>query len=278
MRKLGTSTIHTGLEISIEENLDIIKDVGFDCVFSGYHDKFKEQLEELERGVRHAKNIGLEYETIHAPFGSDGRGFNLNSMWESGENGDKYAEYLTECIDFCSKYEIRKCILHNAVATVPPPISQYGIDRFEKLFEHAEKRGVMLGIENLEAVDHLAVIMGMVNEKHGFCWDCGHNLCYTPMVDMPLLYGKRMICTHIHDNLGITQPGNIHYRDDLHLLPFDGSLDWDWFAKKINDCGYKGPLTLELSVKPQYKEMGAHGYYEEAYKRALKLREMCDGE
>lgn len=272
MRKLGASTIHTSMDTDIKTNLDAIKNAGFDYCFSSYKE---DGSIDLNQAIKYAKSIGLEYETIHAPFSREGREYSLNSIWKEGEYGEEYIEFLKRCIDLCSDNEVDKCILHNAVGTYPPNVSDIGIDRFEKLFNYAKMRGVHLAIENLEATEHLAVLMGMADSFHGFCWDCGHNLCYTPTVDMARLYGKRMICTHIHDNLGITRPGDIHYRDDLHLLPFDGSLSWNWFAEKIKACGYEGPLTLELSVKPQYKELGIEGYYNEAYKRAVKLREMC---
>lgn len=272
MRKLGVSTLHSNLGITIEQNLDIIKEAGFDCVFSSYKE---DGSIDNAKAIKYAKSIGLEYETLHGPFSREGRQYSLNAVWTKGEEGQEYISFLKRGIDVCSDNEVKTFILHNCVSTFPPPVSDIGLERFALLYDYAKEKGVRLAIENLESTEHLAALMGLATEFHGFCWDCGHNLCYTPTVDLPRLYGKRMICTHIHDNLGITRPGDIHYRDDLHLLPFDGSLSWEWFAKKIKQCGYSGPLTLELSLKPQYEELGAENYYAEAYARASKLREMC---
>ncbi|MBQ6946421.1 MAG: sugar phosphate isomerase/epimerase, partial [Clostridia bacterium] len=120
-------------------------------------------------------------------------------------------------------------------------------------------------------------VMAMLPSYHGFCWDCGHNLCYTPMEDMMAKYGDRLICTHIHDNRGVTRPGDIHYRDDLHLLPFDGNLDWEWFADKIKESKFDGPLTLELSLAAGkgYTDMPLQEFFNDAYRRAQKLLSMC---
>lgn len=269
MRLLGINTLHNQFGISIEENLRIIKEAGFDCVFSTFTRDFP-----VKAAVKEAGIAGLKYETLHAPFGRCGLEQNLNSMWIDGKFGDDYLQLLFECIDACSDGGIDKCVIHNAVTENPPLISEAGKKRFERLFDYAENRKVHMAVENLESPEHLACLMELAGDYHGFCWDCGHNLCYTPMIDLPALYGKRMICTHVDDNRGITRPGKIHYTDDLHLMPFDGSLDWVWYSEKIKECGYQGPLTLEL--KKDYNDKGAAAFYGEAYKRALKLLKMCE--
>ena len=267
MRLLGVNTIHDSFGISLEQNLEIIKDAGFDCVFSS----FSRELN-VKEAVNKANSIGLKYETLHAPFKHCGLEQNLNSMWSDGKNGDEYLKLLLECIDSCADNGIEKCVIHNAVSENPPPISKIGQKRFEQLFVYAENKGIHMAIENLESLEHLSCLLKLADSFHGFCWDCGHNLCYTPMTDLPALYGQRMLCTHVDDNRGITRPGKIHYTDDLHLLPFDGNLDWDWYAEKIRECGYDGPLTLEIK---SISGLDAADFYKEAYKRAFKLRQMC---
>lgn len=44
---------------------------------------------------------------------------------------------------------------------------------------------------------------------------------------MPALYGDRLLCTHLNDNLGIKDyTGQITWRDALHLLSFDSIGNW----------------------------------------------------
>ena len=89
------------------------------------------------------------------------------------------------------------------------------------------------------------------------------------------LYGSRMLCTHIHDNRGVTCPGDIDYRDDLHWLPFDGIITWEWVAKNLKATGYSGPLTLEIGCgRKEYREKSFEEYIKDAYDRAVKLREI----
>ena len=268
MRQLGIATEHKAFGIPIEDDLAAIKRAGFDCVFSTYSQSF-----DVDAAVKAALALGLYYETIHAPFGRCGLEENLNSIWVEGEHGEAYIRLLMDCVDACSRNGIEKCVLHNAVATVPPPVSDIGKKRFAALLDYAESKNVHMAIENLESNEHLAALMSIAGDFHGFCWDCGHNLCYTPFTDMPALYGDRLICTHIDDNKGITRPGYIHYTDDLHLMPFDGCLDWDWYAGKIKATGYKGPLTFELKT---VAGLTPDQFYARAYERAVKLAEMCE--
>ena len=95
---------------------------------------------------------------------------------------------------------------------------------------------------------------------------------------MSAIYGDKLICTHIHDNFGVTQPGNIHTRDDLHRLPFDGNLDWQWYGKRIKEIGYKGPLTLELSSKSKivYENIPLEVFLETAFERMQKVRDFAE--
>lgn len=168
--------------------------------------------------------------------------------------------------------------MHTSVGNTAPEIGPVGLDRFRRLADHAESIGVRLAFENLEPLPHLHAVMEAIGAPHGFCWDCGHNLCYTPAVNMMERYGDRLICTHIHDNHGITRPGYVHYHDDLHRLPFDGVLNWEWFAETIRNSPYAGPLTLELTYWPEYRETPFPAFLEEAYRRAEKIRNMVEQE
>jgi sugar phosphate isomerase/epimerase len=84
----------------------------------------------------------------------------------------------------------------------------------------------------------------------------------------------------LNDNLGIKDfDGNITYLDDLHLLPFDGVVDWNGAAARLNKYNYQGELTFELNrkSKPNRYENDGYGkislleYVTEAYKRACKV-------
>lgn len=267
MRKINISTI-IGSDMPVEKQLPLIKAAGFDGFFTTYYGT---ENEPIDLWAAEAEKIGLEFETIHAPFQY------ANRLWEAGETGREYLEFLKHSIiDACSRIRVDKCVMHVTVGNTAPEVSEEGLALFQELCDYAKNKNVHLAFENLEPLPHIDYVMDHITDTyHGFCWDCGHNACYTPHIDMMKKFGSRLQCIHIHDNLGVTQPGNIDYRDDRHFLPFDGILDWDWFAQKLNDVNYDGPVTLELSImgKEIYQQMSIEEYLAAAYKCGEKLRD-----
>lgn len=97
---------------------------------------------------------------------------------------------------------------------------------------------------------------------------------------MLALYGDRLLCTHLNDNLGIRDfEGQITYIDDLHLLPFDGVGDWQNIADRLNRHHFNDLLTFELTRKSKpgrcendvYAHMEPLEYLTQAYMRACRV-------
>jgi len=57
------------------------------------------------------------------------------------------------------------------------------------------------------------------------------------MLDAMKTLGSRITCTHIHDN---------YYGKDLHLMPYEGEIDWTAHMRTMKEIGYKGNLTYEF--------------------------------
>ena len=269
-RKLGVN-VQERFYIGETDQLKMIKDAGFDSFFTMM---LREDTPEKMYGIADtAAKLGLCYETIHAPFGG------ANDLWEDGEDGAEFYGEMTDRIDACQSLGVPVCIMHVTVTNEAPPESELGLNRFRSLAEYAYKKNVKLAFENLEIPKHLDMVLSEIKEYHGFCWDIGHNNCYTPETDMMSLYSDRLICTHIHDNIGVTGDG-ITYLDDLHLLPFDGTIDWQKQMNKIKDARFDGTLMLELSkIKKQdgrYEALSMEDYLAEAFTRAQRLCEMCE--
>ncbi len=267
MRHLHISTI-IGSTVDQETQIALIKKTGFDGFFTSF-----DGTEPIDSWAKAARKNHLTFETVHGPFAD------ANRMWEDGEQGDQYLAFLEGTIDVCSRIEVDKYILHVTVGNTAPPVSPQGLERFRQLCDHAKSQGVSVCFENLEPLPHLEAVMDFITDPyHGFCWDIGHNACYSPHINMLDKYGPRLKCLHIHDNRGVTRPGDIDYRDDLHLLPFDGILDWQWFAGRLRAWKYDGPITLEVSClgSAGYQIMTAEEYLAEAYKRAQMLRDLID--
>ena len=267
MRPLGMSLTDGG-ETPWREQMRLIADAGFDCTFFDW-----QEGEEAFLQADFARSLGLAVDSLHAPFGK------INAVWEDSSAGEDCFAQLLRVVDDCAAAKIEKLVMHTTVGNHPPQTSELGFVRYRTMCARAKEKGVHICFENLEPFPHLHEIMAAIDDPfHGFCWDCGHNLCYTPHVDMMALYGTRLQCLHLHDNYGVTQPGNIDFRDDQHMLPFDGVLDWDWVARKIADSGYEGPLTFEYSSRTarRHADKPYGEFVRTAKERAVKLCTMID--
>lgn len=260
MRKIGVNLIRFP-EMSDEDILRASAEAGFGAIFTG--------MMEEERQLRCAElmaRFGLEYETIHAPF--DG----INSIWLDGDDGENMLARLIGCVDRCAQVSASIAVVHLSSGENPPSITDIGRARWARLAEHAKKKNIRIAFENQRKLANLAWAMETfgAEDSVGFCWDCGHESCFTPGREYMPLFGSRLICTHIHDNKGI-------YNEDDHWIPFDGNIDYSRFAEHIRKSGYQGSLMLEIAYsRPRYAGMPAREYLEKAAAAAKRLVQMAD--
>ena len=270
MRKLGC-VADTAFGNTIEQNMLLVKKAGFDCTFFSWRPDI-----DTESLMNKANSLELEVETFHSPFGS------VNSIWEEGTEGDAYVEVLRRCIKSAGHYGVPCVVMHTTSGNFPPKTSAIGLMRYKKLVIEAEKQNVKLAFENLEFIRHLELVLDYFkgSKNVGFCYDVGHEHCYSPGIRYMHVFGDRLFCTHIHDNLGLAPSKDVDYRDDLHKIPFDGNIDYERVCRDIRESKFSGSLMLEIAnYKPHffYNDITPEQYYQKAYTAAVKLRSLCDG-
>ena len=80
------------------------------------------------------------------------------------------------------------------------------------------------------------------------------------------------------DNMGTERGFESSWKDDLHLLPFEGTVDFHRFAQQIRDCGYNGSLMLEIGCNPMAPvTLPVEEYLAKAAESARRLRKLIDG-
>ncbi len=259
MREIGIN-LHAKKGLTDKEYLREIASLGFKAVFSGaYGRERQEALADL------CAKYSVRYETLHAPFG------HINDIWLDCEGGQVMLDELKNCVDCCAAAGVPIAVVHLSSGQNPPPVTDIGRERFGRLIEHASKRNVKIAFENQRMLANIAwVFEAFRDETVGFCWDCGHEFCFTPGRKYMPLFGNRLICTHIHDNAAV-------FNADDHLLPFDGKCDFDYVASAIRESGYTGSLMLEIVNETHYAEMTPHEFLEKAVFAVKKLRQMVDG-
>lgn len=214
------------------------------------------------------KENGIICETLHAPFNK------INDMWSDIEEvAQNMMDRLKDAIDKCHKYNIPVVIIHLSSGMPMPEMNEKGIKRFEEIFDYADERNVKVALENQRYLKNLEFFL----EKYpntGFCWDAGHEFALSTNTDIKYMerFGKRAVALHIHDN-------RCEFNKDDHLIPYDGSIDFDYVAKAIAESGYSGTLMLEITknaqmdgIKP-YENMSSEEYILRAYNAVNRLND-----
>lgn len=72
----------------------------------------------------------------------------------------------------------------------------------------------------------------------GICLDFGHAFMMGDLVEAVEAISGHLLTTHVHDNGG---------RNDDHLVPFEGAIDWAAALTAMQKVGYDGAYVLEVA-------------------------------
>lgn len=173
---------------------------------------------------------------------------------------EQYEFAITQAIIASGKIGAKWCALHprSSVSSGFRTSKSLEDNRrdFSKHLECAKKHGTGIAAENLPVFAGIIPIMPFYSsnyedlqtlvdsfndENMGICWDTGHaNMMSFEQADAIRTLGKRIKCTHIHNNFR---------RTDDHLPPDAGNIPWEKVMKAFGDIGYDGPFTLETHCR-----------------------------
>ncbi|MBQ4120041.1 MAG: sugar phosphate isomerase/epimerase [Clostridia bacterium] len=260
MQKLGIN-LDAVDGFSYRDYIKAAKELGFTAVFSDMTTcDCPQEIAAL------CKEYGLEYSFIHAPY------MGTYSLWQEGEKGDKMYESILSCISICEKADVPIAVVHISSGFNPPPMTELGKTRFKNIVGYAKDRNVKIAFENLRNFPYLEWAMNTFKEYSnvGFCWDVGHENCFTEDIEYLKIYGDKLLCTHIHDN-------NCEKGGDLHLIPFDGKIDYKSSIKNLKATSFTGPLMLEVFAKNEmYNGISPLDFLTRAYKSIEKVRDLLN--
>lgn len=251
--------------VSTADTLPLIKEAGFVSFFTNEY-----LPDEVAAIKERADALQLNFEFIHAPF----RG--INAMWLSG------LEYLTifnqikRSIDTAADNGVPAVITHVSSGWNAPAVNDLGLSRYDELVLYAKERGVILAFENLRMVGNLAILIDRYAhfDNVRFCFDSGHEHCYTKTVDWVDIFADKLYCTHVHDNHSRSFEDKASDGDE-HLLPFDGTYDYAKMIHKLDKNGYTGSLMLEVfRAMPKYQALTAEAFLQTAYERIEKISKL----
>jgi sugar phosphate isomerase/epimerase len=211
----------------------------------------------------------LKLHSLHAPIARDYVGGTWKdnlSLAATDETRRKAA--VEECLavlDVAAAVNYSILVLHGGV---PEP---YGgaadnhagslVRSLEELSPVADRYGVRLAVEVIpNAISTPSALVELVESDLdagdlGICMDVGHARLMGDVVDAIETCSGHLITTHLHDNRG---------RNDDHLIPGKGSIDWDAALLGFQKIGYEGFWMFELAAAAERKPI---------LEQAVKVRE-----
>ena len=157
-------------------------------------------------------------------------------------------------------------IMHLTGGFNAPMYNEKGLRRIKDICDYAKSLNMKVAFENTKIKGYLDYVMDNIdNDNVGVCFDSGH--CHAHFND-ELDFEKfknRIFAVHLHDNDGL---------DDLHLLPFDGTIDWEHTIKRLKESNYEGSITLEIHYHRDYVNMSVEEFYKKGYEIGLRIKKM----
>ena len=203
-----------------------------------------------------AHKAGLIVDTVHASYPG------CNEMWLEGEEGEKRLQYFLDCVRNTAMIGVKTMILHVSSGHQPPEPNALGVSRFQKVCDEGVRLGINIAFENLTNITYLYYVMDrVVSPAKKYCYDCGHENLYSYKNDGVLeRYSDLLVAVHLHDNMG---------DHDTHLLPFEGTVDYEKVTSRLAAVGFSLPVTLELKA-----DGAPEDYARRAFEAAKRLGDM----
>lgn len=260
-REIAIVVSNANKEVNVFDTIDAIQNAGFKNVFIQWYNREWNPTQEAQ--LKYIREKGLN--VIFAHLGYQ----NINDLWsDSEENGNKLVERYKNDIEICKENNIHMVIMHLTSKNEAPKYNRLGLKRLQEIVDYAKFLDIKVAFENTQFKGYLDyVIENIENDNVGICFDAGHcHLHFDDDFDFAK-FKNRIFAVHLHDN---------DKSDDLHLLPFDGTIDWKKIIKELKNCNYNGPITMELCYRYKYLEMGIDNFYKRGYEIGEKLKEMFE--
>ena len=263
--KLSTTSMIEG-RFGYAKMHEIFAKAGFECVDHSM-DRLKNDADvlngehyrtEAENMRRDAEKNGLTVNQIHAPF-----------SWSDAQWADQ-SFYDTVIFPRVVRSLEIAGILGAKVAVVHPlhhfvylgheeEIYEKNMKYYRKLIPYAKEYGVKIGVENMYQGDprrkhmiadtcayipeFIRYIDSLDSEQVTACLDIGHTTL-VEQLDEPWDFIRALG----HDRLGALHVHDTDYRNDLHVVPYQGIINWNEVTRALGEIDYQGDFTYEVGA------------------------------
>lgn len=265
--KKGIS-LYFGFESPVEERVKRIKQAGFDCVITSADPNFDHQNGTIQKQMELFRENNLGISSLHMKYKSS----ELVSFWENSELGDKLEKNLIEDVETAKEYGFKCVVVHLENRSDNYEI---GFNRLDRILKTCEKLEIPLAFENIH--DQKTFLIAMERYKDSpyakMCYDSGHNHCFDPEFDYIEKFKDKIICLHLHDNMGKQNEKNNDVIADFHTLNKYGNINWKKLAKKLATIPNELSLDYELLLHKKCDETELE-VLNSAYRQACELEEL----
>ena len=237
------------------QGLKKMRSHGYDCMdFQGFlspdsplyaldKNELAHYLKELKSA---AKAAGIEIWQMHGMWPHD------DATKESRNNVSMRHK---TAIEAAGKLGCKYLVIHPAMpfgwGDEPSKEEVYEInaERFLGLLPVAKENGVTLCIENMpfraghsfSTVTEVKDFVLQINDASmKACFDTGHcNVVGANQYEAIKTLGDKLACLHVHDDTN---------RQDRHLIPFQGEIDWNDVVKGLREIKFDGCISLETQI------------------------------
>jgi sugar phosphate isomerase/epimerase len=215
---------------------------------SGFHFNYgsPESVRELANSLN---ECGLKLHSLHAPTDRDsargpGSGLPVTISEPERIRRQDAVDEVKRALDVAETIPFRYLVQH--LGSSRQAADQRNLDAafgsLEQLVVFAKHRGVTIALENTPSeIGAPACLTRFVRETHlsdlRFCFDIGHAHIEGGVQSGFHAMHERIVTTHLHDN---------HGEKDEHLLPWEGTIDWDAALGEFANAPEPLPLVLEL--------------------------------
>lgn len=258
MRSIVVCIQNANEKVTPIETIQAIKEAGYKDVFIQWYDENWKYTQQEQ--VDLCKKLGLNIIFAHLGYQ------NVGEIWKENETGEKLVERFRKDIKDCKTNGIKMVVMHLTSGDEVPTYGETGLRRIKEIVDYAEELGVKVAFENLRVKGTLEYIIKNINNDNvGICYDAGHCHAYFDDEFSYELFKDKIFAVHLHDN---------DQSDDLHLLPFDGTINWRYVMDQLKQCNYQGPITMELCYRYHYLDMSLEEFYKKGYAVGEKLNNM----
>ncbi|MGH9572343.1 MAG: sugar phosphate isomerase/epimerase family protein [Candidatus Acidiferrales bacterium] len=226
-----------------------IKNIEVWCAHPHFNYAEPQAIRELASGL---EEYGLALHSLHAPTQRDlapGResGFPISISDPERVRRIDAVDEVKRALEVAERIPFRYLILHisNNRQASDGRSFDAAFNSLEHLVVFAKNRGVTIAVENTPGeFGSAASLQQFIKETHlkdlRYCFDIGHAHIDTGVAASLELMRGRIVTTHLHDN---------HGEKDEHLLPGEGTVDWEAAMKTLRANPEELPLVLELKEK-----------------------------